>query len=83
MSKQAIIIIVIIALIIIILIYSMWSKAQAAKLYAQQNYSYNTQKSQKVNVSDIGNFVGGLIGGIKVAKDQQQAQDMSKINATA
>ncbi len=65
MSKTAIIIIVIVALIIIIVVYSMYRSAQAKALAAQQRLAYpTTTTTQKVNLSDAGSFLGGIIGGL-------------------
>lgn len=77
MSKTAIIILVAVLLVIIIVVVVvMKQKAAAATAAAQQNYNYSApagSSTQKVNVADVGNFLGGFITGLKTNKDAATA----------
>ena len=73
MSKTSIIIIVVAVLLVIIIGYMMYSSAKQRTLSQQQNFNTQAPSTQKVNVADLGNFVGGFITGLKTTKDQDVA----------
>lgn len=76
MSKTVLIIIGVV--IFLIIVYTIYANMQAKRNTAMQNYNnYYPNQSQKISASDLGSFVGGLIGGYKLKSDQEAAKPTS------
>jgi hypothetical protein len=75
-----IVIIVVILLLIIFLVMKKKSNQSSYSTYSQQQVQ--STNTGKLNLGDLGTFIGGAIGGYKTAKDETAAkQNTSATNS--
>ena len=78
-------IIVIIAVVLLIIVFIIMKKKSSNQssysTYSQQNVQ--SANTGKLNLGDLGTFIGGAIGGYKAAKDEAAATTAADTTKTA